>query len=102
MDKVTVRFRCNPPTGFRGKIQFLFAVNDETIAEGHAGDIVSAELPSGRNEIQVLVRNESLNSMSGTTVLVFSGDASVKLRYALFGKKATLVPDKSDQICDKQ
>ncbi len=94
MDKVNVRFSCNPPAGFRGKVQFMFAVNDETVAEGYAGDTVSAELPRGPVVIQVLVRNEGLNSMSGETRLNLEDDVAFRLKYALFGKKATLVPEK--------
>ncbi len=94
METVIVKFLCNPPAGFRGKIHFMFAVNDETVAEGFAGDVLSAELPKGRTEIQVLVRNEGLNSMSGSTPVLLEGDVSLKIKYALFGKSASLVLNK--------
>ncbi len=94
METATVRFLCNPPAGFRGKVHFMFAVNDETVAEGYSGDVLTAELPKGKIGIQVLVRNEGLNSMSGTTPVLLEGDMSLKVKYALFGKSASLVPNR--------
>ncbi len=94
METVRVKFLCNPPAGFRGKINFMFAIDDETIAEGYAGDEPEADLPKGAAEIQVLVRNEGLNSMSGSTRLFLDADVTLRIKYALFGKKAMLVPEK--------
>ncbi len=91
METATLTILCNPPKGFRGKVHFMFGINDETIAEGYANDLLTAEVPKGRHDITVLVRNEDLTSMNGVTSLLVEGDVSLRIRYALFGRKAVLV-----------
>lgn len=91
MDTATVTVFCNPPAGFRGKIHFMIGINDEVIGEGYAGETIVAQVPLGRQDITVLVRNEGLNAMNGVSSIVIEGDVSLKVKYALFGKKASLV-----------
>lgn len=91
MDTATLTILCNPPTGFRGKVHFMIGINDETIGEGYAGETIVAQVPKGRHDVTVLVRNEGLNSMTGTTSMVIEGDLSLRIKYALFGKRAILV-----------
>lgn len=92
MDKAVIRVQCNPPAGFRGSVHFMLGIRDETVAEGHAGETLTFELEPGSYEIQILVRNEGLNSMSGTSVIDAEGELDMRFKYALFGKRAILVP----------
>ncbi|MBO4502154.1 MAG: hypothetical protein J5707_00645, partial [Candidatus Methanomethylophilus sp.] len=64
MDTATLTVLCNPPTGFRGKVHFMIGIKDEVIGEGYAGETIAAQVPLGRHDITVLVRNEGLNSMT--------------------------------------
>ena len=68
MDTATITVFCNPPAGFRGKVNFMIGINDEVVCEGYAGETISAQVPKGRHDVTVLVRNEDLNSMTGTTI----------------------------------
>lgn len=91
MDTATVTVFCNPPAGFRGKVHFMIGIRDEVIGEGYAGETIVAQVPKGRHEVTILVRNEGLNSMNGVSALDIEDDVSLKVKYALFGKKASLV-----------
>ena len=93
MDAAILTVYCNPPAGFRGKVHFMIGIKDEIIGEGYAGETIAAEVPKGEHDITILVRNEGLNSMTGVSTISVDGDVCLKVKYALFGKKATLVPD---------
>ena len=92
MDTATVTVFCNPPAGVRGKVHFMIGINDEVIGEGYAGETIVAQVPVGKQDVTILVRNEGLNAMNGVSSLNITGDVSLKVKYALFGKKASLVP----------
>jgi hypothetical protein len=77
---------------YRGKVHFMIGINDEVIGEGYAGETIVAQVPVGKHDVTILVRNEGLNAMNGVSSLNITGDVSLKVKYALFGKKASLVP----------
>lgn len=94
MERSVIRIHCNPPAGFGEKAHFMIGVRDETIAEGHADDTLTLELEHGIYELQILIRNKNLSSMTGTSAIEVAGDADYRFKYALFGKHAILVPDR--------
>ncbi len=89
-DTAKITITCNPPKGFRGKTEFIFGINDEKVGGGYSGDTVTIELPKGQYEILVLVRDEALNSLTGTTPIDACCDLSFKVKYHRFVKKAAL------------
>lgn len=94
MERSVIRIRCNPPVGFGADSHFMIGINDEILAEGHADGILAVELDHGEHEIQILIRSSTLSSMTGTSAIDVTGDADYRFRYALFGKRAILVPDR--------
>ena len=89
-----LNIRCNPPKRFAGRVHFIVGIDDEQLGEGYSGDIISIEVPLGRQKVLILVRDGGIDSMSGTTDIEVSEDMNLKVKYALLSKSARLVIDR--------